>query len=354
VRETVMRIAEISAPWYPIPPTGYGGIELVVSLVTEELVARGHDVTVFATGDSKTAANLSYVYEKAPSDRIGGLNFQVEHIHALEAYTRCREFDIIHDHDGMGSRAMGALVRRLLGIPTLVTLHGPADPKSLELYTHLKDDLFYVAISNKQRQDFGPLNYVDTIYNAIDIDKYHYQEKQGDYLLWLGRVNPEKGSKQAVQIANELGMKLVFAGKISEPHEVEYFESEVKPLIGDNVEMVGEIDFQTKVNLYAGAYATLMPIQWHEPFGLVFIESMATGTPVVATPYGAAPEIIVDGVTGFLVENDVAKMAEATEKVAGLSRKACREHVEANFTAKIQAERYEQAMLKVLQSVERR
>lgn len=343
-----MRIAQISAPWYPIPPTGYGGIELVVSLLTEELVARGHEVTVFATGDSKTAAKLSYVYEKAPSDRIGGGNYQVEHVHALEAYARARDFDIIHDHDGMSSRTMGALVRRLINVPTMVTLHGPADEKALECYSHLKDDLFYVAISNNQRESYGPLNYVATIYNAIDITQYHYEEKHGDYLLWLGRVNPEKGSKQAVQIAAELGMKLVFAGKISEPHEVEYFEREVKPLIGSNVEMVGEIDFQTKVDLYAGAYATLFPIQWPEPFGLVMIESMATGTPVVATAMGAAPEVVVDGATGYLVENDITKLVAATERVGSLSRQACRKHVEANFTAKIQAEQYEQAMQRVL------
>lgn len=343
-----MKIAQISAPWYPIPPTGYGGIELVVSLLTEELVARGHDVTVFATGDSKTAAKLEYVYEKAPSERIGGANFQVEHIHALEAYTHAAEFDIIHDHDGMSSRAMGALVRRLLGVPTIVTLHGPADDRSREMYTHVKDDLFFVAISNDQKASYGDLNFVDTIYNAIDIDKYSYKQEQGDYLLWLGRVNPEKGSKQAVQIANELGMKLVFAGKMSEPPEFEYFENEVKPLIGDNVEMVGELDFQTKVDLYAGAYATLFPIQWPEPFGLVMIESMATGTPVVATAMGAAPEVIVDGVTGYLVDNDIGQLVDATRKTGELSRKACREHVEANFTAKVQAARYEAAMQKAI------
>lgn len=348
-----MKILEISAPWYPIPPTGYGGIELVVSLLTEELVARGHDVTVFATGDSKTSAHLDYVYEKAPSNLIGTGDFNIEHIHALAAYSRAEEFDIIHDHDGTSSRAMGALVRRLIGVPTMITLHGPADPSSLDFYTALKDDLFYVAISNNQRESFGPLNYIDTIYNAIDISQYPYQEKQGDYLLWLGRVNPEKGSKQAVQIANELGMRLVFAGKMSEPHEIAYFEAEVKPHLSSNIEMVGEIDFQTKVDLYRGAYATVFPIQWPEPFGLVMIESMATGTPVIATAMGAAPEVIVDGVTGYLVENDIGKLAEATRRAGDLSRPACREHVEANFTAKIQAAHYETAMQEVLRATGR-
>ncbi|RJQ55932.1 MAG: glycosyltransferase family 4 protein [Actinobacteria bacterium] len=343
-----MKIAEISAPWYPIPPKGYGGVELVVSLLTEELVRRGHDVTVFATGDSSTGAHLSYVFDRAPSDRIGGRNFQVEHIHALEAYRRAGEFDIIHDHDGMSSRAMGALARSLVGTPTLATLHGPADPKSKELYTHLKDELFYVAISNDQRKSFGPLNYVATIYNAIDVSKYPFNPEQGDYLLWLGRINQEKGAREAVLIAAELGMRLVLAGKMSEPHEFDYFKSQVKPLMGSKVEMVGELGFHDKVDLYRRAYATLFPIQWPEPFGLVMIESMATGTPVVATALGAAPEVIVNGETGYVVENDLEQLVEATRRVGDLSRKACREHVEARFSAPVQAEHYERAMRDVI------
>ena len=200
-----MKIAMIAPPWFPLPPRGYGGIELVVSQLTEGLVARGHEVTLFASGDSHTRADLSYVFDQAPSMRMGMGHLEI--MHSMSAYTRASEFDLIHDHDGFASRAMGALVHHILGVPVLATLHGPADPPTQESLAALRDDLCFIAISEYQRHGFPDLRFAGTIPNAIAVDQYPFTTEKDDYLLFVGRMSPDKGAHTAIRVAEHTGQQ---------------------------------------------------------------------------------------------------------------------------------------------------
>jgi len=324
-----MRIGMIAPPWFPLPPQGYGGIELVVSLLTEGLVRDGHDVTLFASGDSKTLARLSFVYDRAPRELIATASY-IEIVHGLEAYTRAREFDVIHDHDGFASRAMGALVHRLVGTPVVATLHGPADAATQESLASLRENLRFIAISDYQRHGFPDLSFVATIPNAIDFDSYPFSAEKDDYLLFVGRMIDDKGAHTAVEVARRLSSRLILVGKINEEAEREYFAAKVEPLLTDDMYYRGEVDTSTKLELYKNARCTLFPIQWPEPFGLVMIESMAAGTPVVAFRHGSVPGVIDDGRTGFIVET-VDEMVEAVRRVGEIDPEECRRVAEERF-----------------------
>lgn len=342
-----MKIGLVAPVWYPIPPKGYGGIELVVSLLAEGLVERGHQVTLFASGDSKTKAHLVYAFETAPSEKIGQVYPDL--LHAVSAHVRGAEFDLLHEHSGMIGPSLGAFSGR----PCLHTLHGPATPESRRLYQLLNFGLFYNAISEYQRREFGNLNFVATVYNAIDISLYPFKEKKENFLLFLGRMNQEKGAHLAVEVANRLGMPLVMVTKMTEPHEKFYFHSQVKPKITKNVEIIGEISVKEKAELFSKAYCTLFPIQWPEPFGLVMIESMATGTPVIAMGYGAVPEVIEHKKTGFIVYT-VEDMIQAVKKVANINPAVCRRYVEQRFSQERMVLDYEKAYNKILEIVARK
>ncbi len=331
-----MKIGMIAPVWYPIPPPGYGGIELVVSLLTEGLHERGHDVTLFASGDSETQAKLVSSCDTAPSLKIGQVYADL--VHVLAAYTRAHEFDIIHDHSGMIGPALGAFSRT----PVLHTLHGPATPEAKELYEMLNFGLYFNAISDFQKRKFGDLNFVGTIYNAIDLNQYKFVEEKDDYLLFLGRMNPEKGAHLAVEVANRLDRRLLMVTKMAEPAEEHYFETEVKPLLNSNIEVLGEIAPSQKSELFAHAYCTLVPIQWPEPFGLVLIESLATGTPVIAIRNGAVPEIVDEGNNGFIVDS-VDEMADRVAQVKNIKPQDCRRSVEEKFSISEMIDGYEAA-----------
>ena len=324
-----MRIGMIAPPWFPLPPQRYGGIEFVVSLLTEGLVERGHDVTLFATGDSTTQARLSFIFAHAPFEQIetGG---HLEVVHSLEAYRLAREFDVIHDHDGLASRAMGSLVHRLLGVPVVATLHGPADPVTQQILSSLRDDLAFIAISNYQRIGFPDLHFVGTIPNAIDVEHMAFSAQKDDYFLFIGRMTADKGAHTAIEVANRLGARLIMAGKVNEGPEREYFAASVEPHLSDKVYFRGEVDHDTKVELYKRARCTLFPIQWPEPFGLVMIESLACGTPVIAMRQGSVPEVIEDGRTGFIVDT-VDEMVEAAGRLDEIDPAECRLAVERRF-----------------------
>lgn len=338
-----MKIAQIAPAWYPIPPTGYGGIELVVAQLTEGLIKRGHDVTLFATGDSRTSGELSYVFDKAPSEKIGEVFPDLYHV--LHAYERAEEFDVIHDHSGRIGPGLGYFS----STPVLHTLHGPAVEDAVMLYKFLSKRIYFNAISNYQRMCFGDLNFVATIYNAVDLDAYSYTSQKDGYLLFLGRMSPEKGAHVAAQVANRLDKRLLLVTKITECHEKEYFNEQVKPFLHKNSEVIGEVDLKTKVDLYKNAECTLFPIQWPEPFGLVMVESMATGTPVVAIKDGAVPEVIVDKKTGFIVNNSVDEMVNAVKKMDSIDFKDCREHVEKNFSIDRMVSGYEGAYQRIFE-----
>lgn len=337
-----MKIGLIAPIWYSIPPVGYGGIELVVSILAEGLTERGHDVTVFASGDSKTEAKLVSSCEEAPSSLIGQVYPDL--VHALTAYTRAAEFDVIHDHSGTIGPAIGAFSTT----PVLHTLHGPATAEAKRLYEMLNFGLYFNSISHYQQSQFGDLNFVRTIYNGIDINQYPFSEKKDDYLLFLGRMNPEKGAHQAVQVANRLGRRLLMVTKMTEPHEKHYFETQVKPLLDSNVEIMGEIDPVLKGEMLSKASCTLFPIQWPEPFGLVMIESMAAGTPVVATRQGAVPEVVADGQTGCIVDT-IDEMAEAVERTEALDPWECRNYVKDKFSEDHMVDEYEAAYRQIIE-----
>ncbi len=324
-----MKIGMIAPPWFPLPPRRYGGIEFVVSLLTEGLVERGHEVTLFASGDSETGARLSAFFERAPFEQIlEGVHLEVAQ--SLEAYSLAREFDVIHDHDGVDSRVMGALVHRLVGTPVVATLHGPADAATQRMLSSLRHDLAFIAISEYQRHGFPDLRFVGTIPNAVDVEHQPFSAEKDDYFLFVGRMSHEKGADVAIEVAHRLGTRLIMAGKVNEGPEREYFAQNVEPYLTEDVHFRGEVDHETKVELYRRARCTLFPIQWPEPFGLVMIESLACGTPVIAFRHGSVPEVIEDGRTGFVVET-VDEMVAAAERIDEIDPAECRRAVEERF-----------------------
>ncbi len=341
-----MRIGMIAPPWFSLPPRNYGGIEFVVSLLTEGLVRRGHDVTLFASGDSSTKARLASSYE-LPRFEDMGLDDSIEVVHSLDAYSRAREFDVIHDHNGFPGRAMGALVKRLTGIPTVATLHGPADPSMQRLLTSLRNDLWFIAISEYQRNGHPDLRFAATIPNAIDVEHLPFSETKEDYLLFIGRMIADKGAHTAIEVAERTNSRLILAGKVNEGPERAYFADSVEPRLSDTIYFRGEIDHATKSCLYAKARCTLFPIQWPEPFGLVMIESMAAGTPVIAFRKGAAPEVIEHGRTGFIVDT-VDEMVEALRHIDEIDPAECRKHVERRFNTAAFIAAHEEAYERVI------
>jgi len=333
-----MRIAQVAPLWERVPPPAYGGIELVVGLLTDELVRRGHDVTLFASGDSISLAKLESVHPQAlrldPTIKEYGI---YEMLQMSRVYEKASEFDIIHSHMGCAALPYTKLVKT----PTVHTLHGIFTPDNEKMFTHARSQP-YVSISNAQREPRLDLNCVATVYNGIDLSTYKFHEKPQDppYLAFLGRISPEKGTHLAIEIAKRSGWRLKMAGKV-DVVDVKYFEQEIKPLIdGKQIEYLGEANHEQKNELIGGAVATLFPITWREPFGLVMVESMAAGTPVIAMNLGSTSEVIAHGKTGFLCQS-VDEFVEAIDKAAKLNRHTCREHVMNHFSVQRMTDGYE-------------
>jgi glycosyltransferase involved in cell wall biosynthesis len=323
-----VRIAILSPVWFPVPPSGYGGIEWIVSLLADGLADAGHEVTLFASGDSRTRARLASVFERAPSERIGQTFWELQH--ALHCFARQDEFDVIHDHTGLMGLALGSL----LPTPLVHTVHGTVDGHPGDLYeqiARIAPQAKLISLSLSQREPRPQLPWIANIPNALDLSYYPYRPEQGDYLLFLGRMSPDKGAHRAVTIALEAGLPLKIAGKCAEPAEQAYFDAHVRPHLGGDREYVGEVSHGEKVELLQHARATVFPISWQEPFGLVMIESMACGTPVIATRWGAVPEVIEDGRTGIIVD-DWRETAGALEAADALDPAEMRRTVEARFT----------------------
>ena len=322
-----MRIAILSPVWFAVPPTGYGGIELIVSLLADGLVDAGHEVTLYASGDSLTKAKLEYVYERAPSELIGRSLPELRH--ALACYARADQFDVINDHSGMPAAALAGAIRT----PVLHTVHGPLDGEAggtYECIQQVSPDVGLISISLNQRRPKPDLPWAANIPNALDLSLYPCKPHRGDYLLFLGRMSPDKGAHRAIAVAMELGLPLKMAGKKREPKEEEYFAEFVEPHLGSSIEWLGEVPHGTKVELLQDARATLFPIEWEEPFGLVMIESMACGTPVIATRHGAVPEVIEHGRSGLIVDH-YREMPAALEASETLDPLECRHYVEERF-----------------------
>jgi glycosyltransferase involved in cell wall biosynthesis len=334
-----LRIAVLSPVWFPVPPTGYGGIEWVVSLLADGLVEAGHDVTLFASGDSRTKAKLAYVYRHAPSEWIGRTHWDLSH--ALACIERADEFDVINDHTGM----LGLLLGGLVSTPLVHTVHGPLDGESGELYERIVRVLpsaKLISLSLNQRRPRPNLPWIANCPNALDFSLYPVNPHPGDYLLFLGRMSAEKGCHRAIAVARELGLPLKIAGKQREPLEQKYFRELVEPHLGEQIEYLGEVNHGTKVELLQDARATLFPIEWEEPFGLVMIESMACGTPVIATRWGAVPEVIDHGRSGIIVDH-YREMAAALAEADALDPMQIRAYAEQRFAPERMVQDYTEA-----------
>jgi glycosyltransferase involved in cell wall biosynthesis len=343
-----LKVAVLSPVWFPVPPTGYGGIELVVSLLADGLADAGHDVTLFASGDSLTKATLAYAFDQAPSELIGRSLPELRH--AMACYRRADEFDVINDHSGITGAALGGLV----DTPVLHTVHGPLD-------THDAQDAYgaiaetsrgvgLISISENQRRPMPDLPWAATIPNAIDFSLYPCKPHRGGYLLFLGRFSPDKGAHRAVAVAMELDMPLKLAGKNREPKERQYFAEFIEPHLGHGgIEYLGEVTHGEKVELLQDARATLFPIEWEEPFGLVMVESMACGTPVIATRHGAVAEVIEHGRSGIIVDS-YRQMGEALEQADSLDPFECRRYVEERFAPERMVGDYERTYREAIAS----
>jgi len=342
--EKIMRIAQIAPLWERVPPPAYGGIELVVSRLTDELVRRGHEVTLFASGDSQTLARLQSVYPQAFRLNPAGNTdyYTYELLQLSQVYEQAAEFDIIHSHVGCTALPFAQSAKT----PTLHTLHGALTPDSLKLFSHYAQQA-YISISNAQHQP--ELNYLATVYNGLDIQDYPFwsRPQEPPYLAFLGRLSPEKGPHHAIAIAKETGWPLKMAGKVDKVDRA-FFEQEIAPHIdGKQIQYLGEATHAQKVELLGNAAVTLFPITWQEPFGLVMIESMATGTPVLGMALGSVPEVIAHGKTGFVCQS-VAEMVSYLPEALDLDRQACRDHVASSFSVARMVDGYEAAYQKLL------
>jgi glycosyltransferase involved in cell wall biosynthesis len=347
-----MRIAIVAPLIEPVPPPLYGGTERVVSVLTEELVRRGYDVTLFASGDSRTTARLVPCSERGlrldPTikDYVAYTVMELGRVYAC-----AHQFDLIHNHTDY----LAFPFARLSSTPTVTTTHGRLDlPEVQRLYQEFPEQRL-ISISDAQRAPLPKARWIATVYNAIDISRYHFRPHPGDYLVFLGRISPEKRPDRAIEIARDVGMRLVIAAKV-DPADRDYFEAFIAPMIRANrglIEYIGEVSDREKDEVLGGAWAYLFPIDWPEPFGLTMVEAMATGTPVIAYRAGSVPEVVLDGVTGFVCST-LAGMIHAVERIGEIDRRACRAHVERLFSPSVMADGYERVYRQVLSAREKR
>jgi glycosyltransferase involved in cell wall biosynthesis len=335
-----MRIAMVAPLSESVPPALYGGTERVVSVLTEELVRRGHAVTLFASGDSQTHAELvaccprGLRLDQGVRDHVATTMLQLG-----EVYRRAGDFDVIHNHIDYFAFPFA----RLTTTPTITTTHGRLDLAEVQRVYGAFAEQPLISISDAQRARLPGVNWLRTVYNGIDLTNFHFRPDPGDYLVFLGRISPEKRPDRAIEIARDVGMRLLIAAKV-DPADQAYYDHAIAPMIRDCplVEYIGEVDERQKDALLGGAYAYLFPIDWPEPFGLTMVEAMATGTPVIAYRAGSVPEVVVDGVTGFICDS-FRGMVDAVARVPDIDRRACRTHVERHFSAAAMVAGYERA-----------
>jgi len=332
-----MKIAQVSPLFESVPPKLYGGTERIVSYLTEELVRLGHDVTLFASGDSSTTAKLRAASPEALRLSTGIFNRDAPLVTLLEQAlgSAAAEFDIIHSHLDF----IGFPLARRCATPVITTMHGRLDLPELVPVFREFSEMPLISISNAQRRPLPWCNWEATVYHGLPSNLYTFHPHPGKYLAFLGRISPEKRPDHAIEIAKRLGMPLRIAAKV-DAADRNYFEAEIEPLMAHPlVEYVGEITDDEKNDFLGDAYAMVAPYDWPEPFGLVLIEALACGTPVLAYRRGSIPEVIDDGVTGFVSET-LNEMVEAVERVASLNRMHCRQAFDARFTVERMAQDY--------------
>lgn len=347
-----MRIAQLAPLWETVPPRSYGGTELVVHLLTEELVKQGHEVVLFAAKASQTSAKLEvcshyplrelwekhpeYIMDEQISMYPGSPLSIFSELRLLEkVFSQANCFDVIHNHLGFVTLPFANLVET----PVVTTLHGAFQARNLyecreQKYFEEYSNLPFVSISDYQRRPCPQLNYVGTVYHGLDVKRYEPSFTYSDkgYLAFLGRFCKDKGPHHAIKVAKETGWRLIMAGKVDCADEKEFFQNEIVPHIdNDQIQYIGELNHRQKVDLLQGAAATLCPVTWPEPFGLVLIESMACGTPVIALRNGSIPEIIRHGETGFVMDT-VEELTQVMGNIGEIDRRVCRHHVESHFS----------------------
>jgi glycosyltransferase involved in cell wall biosynthesis len=326
-----MKIGIMAPPWVPVPPPSYGGTEAVVDRLARGFVAAGHDVLLWTTGDSTCPVPTGHVYTHAQDDRMGIAAVELRHL--ILGYERFEEWgaDIVHDHTLIGP----IYAHRLPEMAVVTTNHGPFNEDLSDLYCAIDDDVPVIAISHDQASRATDVEIAEVIHHGLDVDDFPVGDGGGDehgpYFAFLGRMAPEKGARRAAIAAREAGVRLIIAAKMREPLEQAFFREQIQPLLDDRVVYIGEADATNKMTLLAGARALLNPIRWPEPFGLVMIESLACGTPVLAYREGSAPELIEHGITGFLADG-MSDLIGHIGDVDRLDRTACRTVVEQHFS----------------------
>ena len=334
-----MKIAILSPIAWRTPPAKYGPWEQVASNIAEGLIEKGIDVTLFATGNSVTKGKLQYVSETAYSENPQMDPKVWECLHISNLMEQADEFDLIHNHFDF----LPLTYTRVIKTPMVTTIHGFSSPKIVEVYKKYNSTSNYVSISNSDRSP--DLQYTATVYNGINAEEFTFSERSKDYLLFFGRIHPEKGTYESIQIAKQTGRKLIISGIIQDQ---EYFDSKVKPNINnDDIVFVGNSGPEEREKLMGDAYALLHPISFNEPFGLSVAEALMCGTPVIAINLGSMPELVQNGKTGFLV-NTVREASEAVEKIQSISRKICREWAYSKFSRKVMINGYLDVYNKIL------
>lgn len=343
-----LKIAQIAPLWFPIPPKKYGGIERIVHFLTKELVKRGHDVTLFASGDSKTKAKLVSVAEESLIK--AGYNWQdpfwnLENL--SRAFKIAKDFDILHSHLDVWTLPFQNLTK----VPVLHTFHnqlykasitreGERKPTRLEIFEKHRKETLAVFISKSEREKSAvkfPKSWV--VYNGIDVSQFKFNPKPEDHFIWIARIDPFKGIENAIAVAKIAGVKLLLAGRL-DPYREEYFKTKIKPHLSKKIKYLGELSGNKLSDFYSQAKACLYPIEWEEPFGLIMTEAMACGTPVIAFDRGSVKEVIEDGKTGFIVKN-IKEMAEAIKKIDDIKRENCKTRVEEKFNYQRMVDDYE-------------
>lgn len=339
-----LRIAMVAPPYFSLPPTGYGGIEAVVADLVDDLVRDGHHVTLIGAGPHRTAAN-DYVatFAEPPSAKLGDPLIEVLHAARVADVIQRGDFDVVHDHT-----LAGPLLARATLAPTVVTVHGPLEPDPAEYYRALGAGVRLIGISDAQRRAAPDLPWLGTVYNGIRVETFPFQTDKEPFALFLGRFHPQKAPHLAIDAARAAGLPITLAGKCQEPIEKDYFAAEITPRLGPDVTIFGIADAVAKRDLLVRAACLLFPICWEEPFGLVMVEAMACGTPVVALRRGSVPEVVEDGVTGVVVDAP-EELPDAIGASRALDPIACRHHVATSFSTERMARGYVAAYRKLVE-----
>lgn len=320
-----MRIALIAPPWVPVPPLAYGGTEAVIDRLARGFQTEGHEVLLYTTGDSTCPVARQWCLAKSEGMRMGSVVPELRHI--IHAYEAVKDFDIVHDHTVMGP----TYSERFPSLRVVTTNHGPFNAELTDIYRSITPRVPIIAISHDQAAQVPDLPIARIIHHGIDLQTIPVGRGDGGYFLFLGRMVAEKGPQRAIEVARAAGVPLLLAAKMREPAERVYFQNIIEPILSESIRYVGEVGGQEKIDLLNGAIGLLNPIRWHEPFGLVMIEALAAGTPVLAFKEGAAPEIVEHGITGFLCD-DIDDMVDAVAQIDTIDRAACRLAAEQRFS----------------------